>query len=82
MRLDALPSILYDVFGIENVNLAAKENPTIFCVKAQDNAGLYHNLMKLGASVTVLAPEAVRARYLCELQKMLSNYDKSAHSES
>ena len=81
VRLDALPSILYDVFGIENVNLAAKENPKIFCVKAQDNAGLYHNIMKLGASVTVLAPEAVRTRYLCELQKMLSNYDKSTHSE-
>lgn len=34
VRLDALPSILYDVFGIENVNLAAKENPTTFCVKS------------------------------------------------
>ena len=76
VRLDGTPSILYDVFGIENINLTSEKDPSVFCINAQENAGLYHNLMKLGPSITVLEPAAVRAQYLHELRTMLSKYNE------
>lgn len=77
VRLDSTPSILYDVFGIENVNLTSEKDPSIFCINAQNNAGLYHNLMKLGSAVTILEPVSIRKRYLQELREILIKYDEA-----
>lgn len=74
VQLSDSPSILYDVLGLENVTLSADSASQVFCINAQDNAGLYHNLLRLGSSITVLAPASVLARYKHELAEIMAKY--------
>lgn len=77
VQLSGSPSILYDVFGIENVNCPSESQTDVFCIKTQSNEGLYHNLLRLGSSITVLAPTSVQARYKNELAKMIAKYSET-----
>ncbi len=77
VQLSGSPSILYDVFGIENVTLSACDGSSVFYISAQENDGLYHNLLRLGSSITVLAPASVQARYKHELTKMIAKYPET-----
>lgn len=74
VQLSGSPSILYDVFGIENVNCPSESQTDVFCIKTQSNEGLYHNLLRLGPSITVLAPASVQTHYKDELAKMVAKY--------
>lgn len=74
VKISESPSIIYDVFGIENVNLLSEDEPDIFCIRTQENAGLYHNLLKLGTSITLLGPPAILTQYKQQLSEMIKKY--------
>ena len=69
------PSVLYDVFGLSNVELVrADENGKVFVIKAQKNQGLYHNLLRLGSRLTVLGPQAVKDEYVAMIREIAEKY--------
>ncbi|GEM_PF-2331946 len=57
-------SILYDVFGVNYVSKKNGSAGDIFVIKAQENKGLYNNLLKLGSNIEIIAPQKVRDEYL------------------
>jgi len=57
-------SILYDVFGVDSVSKKSHDDENVFIIRAQENKGLYNNLLRLGSTIEVVAPVAVRERYL------------------
>lgn len=67
------PSILYDVFGLNNVFTVNKET-SIYSIKAQRNKGLYNNLLRLGDKLKLLGPTDVKDEYLTIIQNILHNY--------
>lgn len=73
LQWDNEPSILYDVFGLNNVFTVNKET-SIYSIKAQRNKGLYNNLLRLGEKVILLEPADVKAEYLRIIEKILRNY--------
>lgn len=54
-------SILYDVFGVNYVSKEKGSNT--FVIRAQENQGLYNNLLRLGSKIEIIAPEMVRDNY-------------------
>lgn len=74
IKTDESPSIIYDVFGIENVSLVSENDLTVFSIRAQKNDGLYHNLFRLGTAITILSPDYVLAHYKDQLAEMMEKY--------
>lgn len=74
IKTDQSPSIIYDVFGIENVSLVSEKEPTVFSIRAQKNDGLYHNLFRLGTTITILSPSSVLEHYKNQLAEMMEKY--------
>lgn len=73
LQWDSEPSILYDVFGLNNVFAVNKETAT-FSIKAQRNKGLYNNLLRLGEKAKILEPADVKDAYLTIIKSILQNY--------
>lgn len=67
------PSILYDVFGLSNVDLVNKDEK-IYIIKAQKNQGLYHNLLRLGSRLTVLGPQGIKDEYVAMIKEIAEKY--------
>ena len=74
IKTDQSPSIIYDVFGIENVSPVSENEPTVFSIRAQKNDGLYHNLFRLGTTITILSPSSVLEHYKNQLAEMMEKY--------
>ncbi len=77
VKWDDEPSVLYDVFGLSNVDLVRDDaggSGRIFVIKAQKNQGLYHNLLRLGSSLTVLGPQAVKDEYVAMVREIVGKY--------
>jgi len=67
------PSVLYDVFGLSNVNVVDRAEQ-IYVIKVQQNQGLYNNLLRLGAKLTVLGPQDVREKYAEIVRELARKY--------
>lgn len=67
------PSVLYDVFGLSNVDLVNGDTKT-YMIKAQKNQGLYHNLLRLGKCLTVLGPQGVKDEYVAMVKEIVGKY--------
>lgn len=71
------PSVLYDVFGLSNVEFVRADKDgsgRVFVIKAQKNQGLYHNLLRLGSKLTVLGPAAVKDAYVAMVREICGKY--------
>ena len=69
------PSVLYDVFGLSNVDLVRRDGSgNIYVIKAQKNQGLYHNLLRLGSRLTVLGPQGVKDEYVAMVKEIVGKY--------
>jgi predicted DNA-binding transcriptional regulator YafY len=71
------PSVLYDVFGLSNVEFVRDvegADGRVFVIKAQKNQGLYHNLLRLGSRLTVLGPAAVKDEYVGMVREIIGKY--------
>ena len=73
LQWNSEPSILYDVFGINNV-FTVNKDASIYSIKAQKNRGLYNNLLRLGDKVKLLDPTEVKEEYLTIIKNILRNY--------
>lgn len=73
LQWNSEPSILYDVFGINNV-FTVNKDASIYSIKAQKNRGLYNNLLRLGDKVKLLDPTEVKEEYLTIIKNILHNY--------
>lgn len=67
-------SIIYDVFGVDNVSKKGHGAEDVFVVRAQENKGLYNNLLRLGNTIEVVAPKAVRDKYISIIDSIKSIY--------
>ena len=67
-------SILYDVFGVNYVSKKNGNDSDIFVIRAQENKGLYNNLLKLGSTIEVLAPQKVKEEYLAIIDEIVKIY--------